>query len=191
MRWERGRYLVAVRRTRGITDGTRVLLLTMLDLADARGYVQVSRAQLAEELGRSERTITERVQEARAGHWLQVVERGRPPSTPATWALVIGREVKPPKGDPVPTLSRGAPSRPLKGRHLTTDEGGPRPDPWAAARSPESRDRRGTPGFHPDTQPHENGTGGRPARDTGRVPLLAAVGSDSRTSGGDRKGRAS
>jgi DNA-binding transcriptional MocR family regulator len=90
--WDPARYRAAVMRTPGVDNATRVLLRAMLDRADARGYVRVSRRQLAADLGRTEATVTERVRAARAAGWLQVVERGRPRNVPATWALVIGSD---------------------------------------------------------------------------------------------------
>lgn len=197
MRWERGRWLAAVRRSRAITDGTRVLLLTMLEHADAAGHVRVPRSRLAAELDRSPKLVTDRIAEARDAGWLSVVQRGRPPHGTATWALIFGRVVKAKsaeplsgedvrdrlRGDPVLTSTGVTPSSPLNVRSEVTPflplERGPRPHPCESARSPELQRSEVTPGLHPDTGPQENHTGRRQAPRSGPAPLLALVPSDS------------
>ncbi len=158
MKFDATRYRKAVLKTRAVNDDVRVLLLVMLDSADARGHVSIARSQLAEALGRSPKTVTDRIGKATAAGWLGVVQKGAPPRQTAVWALLFGtaarREPARPRlgddevhrrvrgehvptsdgpggGDPVPTSPEVTPSLRL--------EGGPRPHPTRAALCPETQ----------------------------------------------------
>ncbi len=189
MRWERGRYRSALYRTRGVGDETRVLLLAMLDRADAAGYVTATRKEMALELGRAEVSISRRIKDARDNGWLSVVERGRPaPNRPATWALTLGREqrVKPQKkrspGERPSSWTRPpggtetrSPGGTGTGPPFRTGTASPRGDRLVRTESPELRGEPVPPGENPDTGPQENRTGRRQAHRSGPVPLLAVV----------------
>lgn len=71
-RWEQ-----EVWTTTDITDGCRVLLLALAKNMDAKGYVSVPRTELARQIGRNERRVGERLEQAVESHYLTRVRRGQ------------------------------------------------------------------------------------------------------------------
>ncbi len=123
----RDRWLQQVWTTTLVPDSVRIVLLLMGQHMTADGYVSTPRAQLADELKRSPRRITERIQLARDAGLLDVVVVGRPGMT-AVYAAKIradgwcarphlshGAESSTPGGAPVRTSQprlHGAPGGP-------------------------------------------------------------------------------
>jgi len=71
------RWQAEVWKSTDITDGCRVLLLALVPRMDAKGYVSVPRAELTNLLGRNERRIAERIDQALAAGFLDRVRRGQ------------------------------------------------------------------------------------------------------------------
>ena len=194
-RFNRERYRRAVQKTRGVSHPVRLLLLEMLQHADAHGYVTITRRELAKALATSPPTITDRTAGARASGWLNVVERGQPPNKPTTWSLVIGSEVR---VSARPRADRKWDRAGLSiGRDVPTADGVTRPDLSTTPRPPESRSQWVGTGPDPDRQPPTNvmqvstshdspipasaspagsGTPGRPATRSSWGPLPAGFG---------------
>lgn len=73
----RDKWLAEVWTTTLISDGCRVLLLALGRHMDHKGYVSVPRQQLAAEIGRNERRVGERIEQAVALDFLARVQRGQ------------------------------------------------------------------------------------------------------------------
>lgn len=84
----RDRWRVEVFRSAAINDGTRVLLLALAEGMDGRGYVSTPRLTLALRVGKSERKVSQRLQEAVAARLLDRVQRGHKGTTATYRALL-------------------------------------------------------------------------------------------------------
>ncbi len=194
MKYDPKRYRDAILRTKGLSDAARLVLLVMLDEhADARGYVHVSSSTLARRVGRDKSAITVRIGEARDAGWLSVVDRGRPPDTPATWALVIGREQRVrrkdrPLADLVDRLGIGehVSADPI-GEDVPNDERGARAHRSSVARTPETRASSVSTCPDPDSNhPRDSHATGPP----GTAAAATDLTSDSGNGGNKRKDQA-
>lgn len=76
-------------RTNAVTDACRVLLLALYDDMREDGYVCVPREDLARRLGRSERRISERLEQAVDARLLDRVQRGQKGRTASYRALRV------------------------------------------------------------------------------------------------------
>lgn len=94
----------AVYKHRGISNGTRVLLLILADHMRLDGSVSRSRTQLADDLGVSARRITERVSEAHGAALLDTIVAGKPGTT-AVYKMLF-----PAHGADVRIMTKTAPS---------------------------------------------------------------------------------
>lgn len=125
----RTRWRAHILRTSGITDSVRVLMLLLADHMSEDGRVSVPRSHLAQQLGRSERRINERMSAAVEAGKLGRVERGRVGRTATYIALLPGAEgadgrplargrIAAPSGGrtgaPYPHAQKGAPGGPAK-----------------------------------------------------------------------------
>ncbi len=80
-----------------LPDSVRVLCLALHDEMHENGHVQVSRSALAAKLGRAERRISERIEQAMHHGWLDRIQRGAPGQYAIYTALV-----PPPNAEPAP-----------------------------------------------------------------------------------------
>ena len=67
----------AIFRSTQLGDRTKVLLLYLSDHMQPNRKVSIPRAQIARDLGRSERRVTERIAEAHDKGWLDTITRGQ------------------------------------------------------------------------------------------------------------------
>lgn len=107
----RGRWRAEVLRSSAITDSVRVLLVLLADHMTEGGRVSQPRSRLAEQLGRSERRVAERIEAAIDAGLLTRVERGRVGRT-ATYAAAFPSA----KGADGHPRARGRTTAPSRGR---------------------------------------------------------------------------
>jgi hypothetical protein len=92
-----------------LTNGTKLLLVVLVDDMTVYGQVSVPRSKLAKKLGVHEARITERIREAVDARVLDVIVRGKPGTTAVYQALIPD----------------GAPVRTKKGRRRINADGAP------------------------------------------------------------------
>lgn len=121
------RWRTEVFRSTAVTDSTKVLLLRLADVMDAKGYFTVPRLEMAEWINRSERRVQERLENAVQGRLIDRVEtghRGRTATYRALWPNRDSGTVHSPLSAPdsgtvsvdsetVQSPLKGAESRPL------------------------------------------------------------------------------
>ncbi|MCU1691153.1 MAG: hypothetical protein JWM64_244 [Frankiales bacterium] len=113
-------------RSAAISDSVRVLLLALCDDMTEAGQVSVPRSRLATRLGRSERRVSERLEQAVEARLLDRVQTGTPGRT-AVYAALLATEQR--RVRPRTTSRREGGGRPplepipLRGRTAAPIEG--------------------------------------------------------------------